>query len=169
VVNAQQFAAGREAIVTVACVDGKVQTFVCLEVVQASHPRGHAAAVRIIDHPGMAEAARRLVGRFRLSGFCGLDFIVTDSGEAQLLELNARVTPTCHLLVEGGYPYGRTIVLFPPEAIDGDSAATHSGVLDRPVRAPSLIHCGERIALRQQRPVARMARRLKRKLIPTLD
>jgi thioesterase domain-containing protein len=170
VVNAQQFVAGREAIVTVACVDGNVQTLVCLGVVQTSHPKGHAAAVRVIDHPGMAEAARRLVGRFELSGFCGLDFIVTDSGEAQLLEVNARVTPTCHLLVEGDYPYGRTIVLFPPETLDGDdSAATHPCVLDLPVRAPSLIHRGERIALRQQRPVARMARRLKRKLIPTLD
>jgi thioesterase domain-containing protein len=170
VVNAQQFVAGREAIVTVACIDGKVQSLVCLDVVQASQPKGHAATVRIIDHPGMAEAARRLVDRFGLSGFCGLDFVVTDSGEAQLLEVNARVTPTCHLLVEGERECGQTIVLFPPEAVvAGDSASTTSGVLDRPVRAPSLVQCGERIALRQDRPVARMARRLKRKLIPTLD
>jgi biotin carboxylase len=170
VVNAQRFVAGREAIITVACIDGTVQSVVCLDVVQASQPKGHAAAVRIIDHPGMVEAARRLVGRFGLSGFCGLDFIVTDSGEAQLLEVNARVTPTCHLLVEGEHECGQTIVLFPPEAVvAADSARTISGVLDRPVRAPSLVHCGERIAMRQHRPVARIARRLKRKLIPTLD
>lgn len=170
VVNAQQFVAGREAIVTAACIDGKVQSLVCLDVVQASQPKGHAAAVRIIDHPGMAEAARRLVGRFGLTGFCGLDFIVTDSGEAQLLEVNARVTPTCHLLVEGEHECGQMIVLFPPEeVIAGDSASGASGVLDRPVRAPSLVYRGERIALRQHRPVAVLARRIKRKLIPTLD
>ena len=170
VVNAQQFVAGREAIVTVACIDGKVQSLVCLDVVQASQPKGHAAAVRIIDHPGMADAARRLVDRFGLTGFCGLDFIVTDNGDAQLLEVNARVTPTCHLLVEGDYQCGQTIVLFPPElVVGGDSATAMSGVLDRPVRAPSLIRRGERMALRQQRPVARMARRLKRKFMTTLD
>jgi thioesterase domain-containing protein len=170
VVNAQQFVGGREAIATVACLDGEVQALVCLEVAQATQPKGHAAAVRIIDHPGMAEAARQLVARFGLSGFCGLDFIITESGEAELLELNARVTPTCHLLVEGDHERSRTIALFPPETIDGDDAgATASAVLDVPVRAPSLIRRGERIAQRQHRPVARMARSLKRKLIPTLD
>ena len=39
VVNAQEFCAGREAIVTAACVDGKVQALVCLEVVQVSEAR----------------------------------------------------------------------------------------------------------------------------------
>jgi thioesterase domain-containing protein len=170
VVNAQQFVKGREAIVTVACLDGQVQTLVCLEVAQATQPKGHAATVRIIDHPAMADAARKLVARFGLSGFCGLDFIITDSGDAQLLELNARVTPTCHLLVEGDFQRGHTIALFPPELIDGDAAASAgSAVLDVPVRAPLLVERGERMAQRQHRPVARMARRLKRKLIPTLD
>jgi hypothetical protein len=82
VVNAQQFVEGREAIATVACVDGEVQTLVCLEVVQASEARGPAAIVRIIDHPAMAHAARRLVRRFGLSGFCGFDFMIAETGEA---------------------------------------------------------------------------------------
>src|SRR5262249_57797403 len=103
VVNAQGYVGGREAIATVACVDGQVQALVCLEVVQASQERGPAAVVRIIDHDGMAEAARRLVGRFGLSGFAGFDFILTESGEALLLELNPRATPTCYLLVEGDF------------------------------------------------------------------
>src|SRR5206468_1805020 len=64
VVNAQKFVQGREAIVTAACVDGAVQALVCLEVMQESEAKGPAAVVRIIDHPGMAEAARRLVARF---------------------------------------------------------------------------------------------------------
>ena len=117
VVNAQQFCAGREAIVTAACVDGKVQALVCLEVVQVSEARGPAAVVRIVDHPQMAETARQLIRRFGLSGFCGFDFIVTDSGDAQLLELNPRVTPTCHLLVEGVYLDNRIVALFPFELL----------------------------------------------------
>ena len=170
VVNAQQFVNGREAIVTVACLDGQVQALVCIEVAQATQPKGHAAAVRIIDHPAMADAARQLVARFGLSGFCGLDFIITDSGGAQLLELNARVTPTCHLLVEGAPPHSRTIALFPPEAVDGgEDVSPDSAVLDLPVRAPLLVRRGERMAQRQHRRVARVARRWKRKLIPTLD
>ena len=170
IVNAQQFVKGREAIVTVACLDGQVQALVCLEVARATQPKGHAATVRIVDHPAMADAARQLVARFGLSGFCGLDFIITDDGDAQLLELNARVTPTCHLLVEGDFQRSRTIALFPPEAIDGDdSASAGSAVLDLPVRAPLLVDRGERMARRQHRRVARMARSLKRRLIPTLD
>jgi len=165
VVNAQQFVTGREAIATVACVDGKVHALVCLEVIQASEATGPAAVVRIIDHPAMAEAARQLVGRFGLSGFCGFDFIITDSGEARLLELNPRVTPTSYLLIDGDHHRSRTIALFPPELVLCTEPGTEvAAVLDVPVRAPSLIRRGERMTLRQRRLVARMARRLKQKL-----
>src|SRR6266568_5127299 len=165
VVNAQQFVTGREAIATVACVDGKVHALVCLEVIQASEATGPAAVVRIIDHPAMAEAARQLVGRFGFSGFCGFDFIITDSGEARLLELNPRVTPTSYLLIDGDYHRSRTIALFPPELVLCTEPGTEvAAVLDVPVRAPSLIRRGERMTLRQRRLVARMAHRLKHKL-----
>jgi thioesterase domain-containing protein len=166
VVNAQQYVEGREAIATVVCIDGKVQTLVCLEVIQASEKHGPAALVRIIDHPTMAEAARRLVGRFGLSGFCGFDFIITEAGDAQLLELNPRITPTSYLLVEGDYRRSRTLALFPAKPVlSTEPGTTVSDVLDRPVRAPSLIHRGERITAQQHRLAARMARRLKQKLI----
>ena len=66
VVNAQQFCGGRDAIVTAASVDGKTLALVCLEVIQTSAVRGPAAVVRIIDHPQMAETARR-------NSFAGLD------------------------------------------------------------------------------------------------
>lgn len=161
VVNVQGYVAGREAIATVACLRGEVQAIVCLEVVQASEPKGPAAIVRIIDHPGMAEAARRLVGRFGLSGFCGFDFILDGGGTAHLLELNPRVTPTCHLLVEGDHRHHRSLALFPAETV----APADTTPLDLPVRAPSLLHRGEELAARQHRPVAQMARRLKRKVV----
>lgn len=166
VVNAQRLVAGRDAIATVACLDGEVHQLVCLEVVQASEARGPATVVRIIDHPAMAEAARRLVRRFGLSGFCGFDFMITDAGEALLLELNPRVTPTCHLLVESdGHLRDRTIALFPAELVRrGEPSAAISAVLDLPVRAPLLIQRGERIAAKQHRLLPRLVRGLKRLL-----
>jgi hypothetical protein len=157
-VNAQQFVDGREAIATVACLDGAVQAVVCLEVVQASEARGPASVVRIIDHPAMSEAARLLVRRFGLSGFCGFDFILTDSGEARLLELNPRVTPTCHMLVEGDFERARTIALFPAEMVR-DAGAETAGIVDVPSRAPALVRRGIEIAERQHRPMTLATRR----------
>ena len=164
VVNAQQFVEGRDAIATVACLDGEVLAMVCLEVVQASEPKGPAAVVRIIDHVGMKEAAQRMVRRYRLSGFCGLDFILTATGDAALLEMNPRVTPTSHLLVESGNEHTRTITLFPARPVSTDkSGVALAGVLDLPVRAPRLIDRGEAMAARERGPIARMKLRLKQR------
>ena len=164
VVNIQQYVDGREGIVTAACLDGKVRALVCLEVVQATEPRGPASVVRIIDHPGMAEAARILVDRFGFSGFCGFDFILTADGNAHLLELNPRVTPTCHLLVEGECESERTLVLFPTESIRGFSSDDPAiGVLDLPAHAPLLIRHGRRLVARHNRPTARLVRRVERR------
>ncbi|MFI6073677.1 thioesterase domain-containing protein [Actinoplanes sp. NPDC051343] len=157
VVNAQQYVEGREAIATVACLDGEVRDLVCLEVLEASAERGPAAVVRVIEHPGMTAAARALVDLFGLSGFCGMDFILTPDGVAHLLELNPRVTPTCHLLVEGGHPAGRAMTLFPPECPPVKA-------LDAPVRSLALMSLGDRIAARQSRPLTRMGRRLTQRL-----
>jgi thioesterase domain-containing protein len=165
VVNAQEFVTGREAIVTAACVDGKVQSLVCFEVVQVSEARGPAAVVRIVDHTQMAETARQLIGRLGLTGFCGFDFILTDSGDAQLLELNPRVTPTCHMLVEGGCLPNRIVALFPFELLrDSDRRATVTESLDIPVRAPLLIEHGTKLAARRHRTVPRTMRRMKHRV-----
>jgi thioesterase domain-containing protein len=165
VVNAQEFCPGSEAIVTVACVDGTVLALICLEVVQTCERQGPAAAVRVINHPEMAETARLLVRRFGLSGFCGFDFIIDDSGEARLVELNPRVTPTCHLLVEGGHRSGRLIALFPNElSRDPTSEIAVSGVLDVPTRAPQLIDRGIKLAAKNNHLTARTVRRIKRRV-----
>ncbi len=162
VVNAQHLVEGREAIVTVSCLDGEVLQLVCLEVVEASEPRGPAAVVRVISHPGMAESARRLVKWYGLSGFCGFDFMLTDTGEAVLLELNPRVTPTCHLLVEGPPPRGVPMGLFPfDEARYGRPVPA---VLDVPPRAPMLKRRGEQTIRDRQRLLLRMGRHLRHAL-----
>jgi pimeloyl-ACP methyl ester carboxylesterase len=165
VVNAQHFLAGRDAIATAACLDGEVLAMVCLEVVQASEAKGPAAVVRTIDHPGMAEAARRMVERFGLNGFCGFDFILDETGVARLLEMNPRVTPTSHLHVEGDYRRNRTITLFPVKPASSDEhGVALSGVLDIPMNAPRLIRHGEVIAARERRLLARLKSRLKQRL-----
>jgi hypothetical protein len=164
VVNAQEFVSGREAIATVACLDGEVRALGCFEVVQSSEPKGPAAVVRIIDHAGMAEAARRLVRRYGLSGFCGFDFILTEAGDPWLLEVNPRVTPTCHLLVEGDYRRPRTVTLFPAQPTASDAAAASPlENLDVPRRAPALMRFGERVAGRKPGYSARATRWMSRR------
>jgi thioesterase domain-containing protein len=161
IVNVQQFCAGREAIVTTASVDGKMQGLVCLEVIQRCEPRGSAAVVRIIDHPQMAATARQLIRRFGLTGFCGFDFMVDDSGNAQLLETNPRITPTCHLLVEGDCRPDRIVGVFPFELLrNRDPGADVFGILDMPIRAPLLIEHGTKLAARYHRPGRRAIRRV---------
>jgi thioesterase domain-containing protein len=111
IVNVQAFVDGREVTVTAACLDGTVLALTCFDVVQVSEARGPAAVVRVAEHPEMGETVRRLVDRYRLSGFCGFDFILTETGEAKLLEVNPRVTPTAHLLIDGCLDTGRVVTL----------------------------------------------------------
>jgi hypothetical protein len=157
VVNAQQHLTGRDAIVTVACQDGLVRELICLEVVRGADARGPAEVVRVIDHPGMANAARQVVKRFGLSGFCGMDFLIADDGEAYMIELNPRVTPTCYLLVEGGHEVGQVLTLFP-----SDEATV--GTLDVPLRSLALTELGERLTARRAGALNRMGRRLTQRL-----
>lgn len=61
-------------------------------------PFGASSVVRFVDHAGIERATAALVADLALSGFGGIDFILNEStGAAQLLELNPRVTPICHL------------------------------------------------------------------------
>lgn len=168
VVNGQQFVSGREAIVTLSCIDGKVRSLVCLEVVRVAEARGPATVVRVIDHPEMAETSRQLVCQLGLSGFCGFDFILTDDGRASLVEINPRVTPTCHFLVEGDSLREGGITLFPPLYVDGhwvaDAAPDSPNVLDVPGRAPVLAERGVRLAMQHNHTVAQAVRDLKKRV-----
>ena len=164
IVNAQAFRAGRDAIATVACRDGELLSLVCLEVVLAEEVRGPSAVVRVIDHAGMAEAARRIVRHFGLSGFCGLDFVIDADGTAWLIELNARITPTCHLLFDAPRPIGQVLALFPFE----HGASAYADCVDVPVRAPLLAERGRRLLARQRHPVLRRMREWTRRRRPEL-
>ena len=90
--------------------------------------------------------------------------MVEDNGNAQLLEINPRVTPTAHLLVEGACIPNRTVGLFPFEL----SRHPQPGVdvfeiLDVPARAPLLTEIGTRSAARHHRLVPRAMRRVTQK------
>jgi thioesterase domain-containing protein len=122
VVNAQQFVDGREATATAACLDGSVRMLVCFDVLRVTEARGPAAVVQVTDNAQIEETVRRLVDRYRLSGFCGFDFILDEKGEARLLEVNPRVTPTAHLLIDGRCESGRVVTLCSSGAVPIDGS-----------------------------------------------
>jgi len=101
-VNVQAFVAGRPANCVLSCRDGEVLAIIQAEVVCAAHPMAPAAIVRIVDHPEIAAAARRIAASCRLSGFCGLDFMIDAAGAAHLIEMNPRITPLGPLVFDRG-------------------------------------------------------------------
>jgi hypothetical protein len=96
-VTIQQYLEGRPASRAVLCWQGAVIGGLSVEATELSREAGPATVVRMIDHPEMEAAARSLTARLGLSGFCGYDFVIDSGGRAFLLEVNPRITPTCHL------------------------------------------------------------------------
>lgn len=100
VVSLQRFIPGRPANAMLACWRGELLGLVAVEVIASQGPTGAATIVRLINHPEITEAARRVSARLRLSGFHGLDFILEEStGSAFLIELNPRCTQLGHLIL----------------------------------------------------------------------
>jgi hypothetical protein len=99
----QRFVPGRPANAAVACWQGKVLASVLVEVLESIGPTGAATVVRVISHPGMSRAVELMVGRLKLSGLCGFDFVLSaEDGTAQLVELNPRATQTSYLIAADG-------------------------------------------------------------------
>jgi hypothetical protein len=98
ILNAQAYVPGRPATSVLSCWNGEVLAAIHLKVLVSRSTFGSSAVVRVIDHPEMAEAATRIVGRLRMSGFCGLDFILEEeTGTAHLIEMNQRTPQFAHL------------------------------------------------------------------------
>jgi hypothetical protein len=99
----QRYIDGRRANAAVACWQGEALAAVTVEVLASDRPTGPATMVRVVADPVMSMAVKKMVERLKLSGLCGFDFIIpADGGDAQLLELNPRVTPTAHLVTADG-------------------------------------------------------------------
>jgi hypothetical protein len=167
----QRFVPGQPANSISACLDGEILGTVCAESLELQRPQGASSVVRIIEHAQMSEAAVALARRLKLSGVFGLDFLIDErTGEAHLVEMNARATPLTHLafgpgrdligaigqiaglasLAEPARVTDRDVVAYFPQArhTAPDSHWLEDGFHDVPWEDPVLL----RELLRQPRP-----------------
>jgi thioesterase domain-containing protein len=170
VVNLQAFVPGRPANAAAALWRGEVLACVCCEVVETMYPTGPATVVRIVQNPQMHEAVARMARTLGLSGFCGVDFILDEAGQAHLIEVNPRATPTAHLrdadgrsppealcaavlgrpIPVGDNGVGECVALFPMELIrDPKSEHLATARHDVPVQSRMLVHLGRGLAWRR--------------------
>jgi hypothetical protein len=97
-VSIQSFVAGPDANMALACWKGEILSSISVEVLQTSKPKGPATLIRLLENSEMDRAAEKIVRTLGFSGFCGLDFLLDKtSGDAYLIEMNARATQTCPL------------------------------------------------------------------------
>lgn len=103
VISAQTFVEGREATSTIACWEGTVLAGLHCEVLNKHYATGPATVLRLIENAAMSAAAEKIARRLGLSGIHGLDFMLeTDTGQAQLIEINPRATQVGHLALGSG-------------------------------------------------------------------
>ncbi len=164
-VSIQTFVAGPDANVAVACWQGRILSTISVEVLETWKPKGPAIIVRLIDNAEMYRAAEKIVGRLKFSGLCGFDFLMDKTtGDAYLIEMNARATQTCPLPLEHGQDLvaslssmvngqttyrtpielsGDTIALF-PLAWQGDTSSERfqTAYHDIPWEEPELVRWG---------------------------
>jgi carbamoylphosphate synthase large subunit len=164
-VSIQKFVAGPDANLAVACRQGEVLASIDVEVLQTWKPKGPAAIVRLRQHQERLAAVRKIVRKLQFTGLCGFDFMIdAASGDAYLIEMNARATQTCTLPLGPGRDLipslcaaftgqdfsmaplplgGDTIALF-PAAWHGDTSSDlfQSSYLDLPTEEPDLIALG---------------------------
>jgi len=132
-ISLQRYVDGWPACRSIACREGDVLAGLSLQAVQTSSETGPSTVVQTIENPEMAEIAKYVVRRLRLSGLIGFDFVI-EAGTRRpfLIEMNARATPTCHLSLDER------------SDLTGALAATFPG--DRK-RRPATIPTANRIAL----------------------
>jgi ATP-grasp domain len=98
VIAIQRMIEGRPANAMIACWHGQVLGVVTVEVLASQGATGAALVVRAIENEEVSLAAKRLVERLELTGFCGLDFMIESStGLFYLIEMNPRCTQLGHL------------------------------------------------------------------------
>jgi hypothetical protein len=168
VVNVQSFVAGPDASTSAACWQGEVLAMIQFEVLNKTSPKGSASVLRLIHNPAISTAVKKIVSRLGLSGLVGFDFIIEErTGDAHLIELNARATQTCHLQLGEGCDLAaalhskisgeairyaprvtenEVIALFPQEWIKSpDSPFLKTAYHDVPWEEPELVRAGTQI------------------------
>jgi hypothetical protein len=97
-VSIQRFIKGPETTCTIASWKGQVLANLSFEVLRTWEARGPASVLRAIDNLEMSSAAELIARRLNLSGIYGFDFVTDETtGDAYLIEMNARATQTSHL------------------------------------------------------------------------
>jgi len=96
-VTVQSYLRGAERTAMAVAKHGELQAFVCFEVAQASKLCGPSTVLRVVDDPAMAATMRAVLRRMGATGFCGFDFMLSETGEPLLIEMNSRPTQLAHL------------------------------------------------------------------------
>jgi hypothetical protein len=102
-VSVQRFIPGRPATSSLLCWQGEVLGANHFDVEVARGDTGPSTVLTRRDCAQIADAGRRIARHFHLSGLIGLDFIRDANGQAHLLEINPRATPTSHLAFGPGH------------------------------------------------------------------
>ena len=94
----EAFVAGRRASYALSAFSGRLLAGIAA-IAQHTWPEaaGTPSLVRILPDAVMAEAARRLVGRFGFTGFGAVDFLRDDGGKLWFSKFDPRPSPLCHL------------------------------------------------------------------------
>lgn len=103
-ISAQAFVEGRPATSSLACWQGEVVAANHFDVLVTSAATGPACVVGRRDCPQMIATAAAIARAFNLSGLFGLDYVRDHEGQVHLLEMNARATPTAHLMLGQDLP-----------------------------------------------------------------
>jgi hypothetical protein len=99
-ITLQEFVPGRPANSMIACWQGELLGIVSVEVLTSQGATGAATVVRLMQNEEMERAAQLLAGRFMLSGFHGLDYVLDQkTGAPYLIEINPRCTQLGHLSI----------------------------------------------------------------------
>ncbi len=164
-ISMQSFVTGPDANMAIACWRGEILSSISVEVLQTWKPKGPATIVRLLENAEMYRAAETVVRRLKFSGLCGLDFLLDKTtGDAYLIEMNARATQTCPLplghgqnliaslcsmitgKLEPGTPIelrGERIALFPLAwQLDTSSEMFTDAYHDIPWEEPELVRLG---------------------------
>jgi ATP-grasp domain len=110
-VSVQQFVAGKDANVVVACWQGEVLAQIAATVLSTRGPKAPAAVIRLVENSDMSSAVKKIVWRLGLSGFAGFDFVIENgTNRPFLIEINPRATQACHLQLGTGRDLGAALV-----------------------------------------------------------
>jgi hypothetical protein len=103
-ISAQAFIDGHPATSSLACWQGKVVAANHFDVLVTSAATGPACVVARRECAQMIASAAAIAKAFNLSGLFGLDYVRERAGQVHLLEMNARATPTAHLMMGEDLP-----------------------------------------------------------------